>query len=88
MAPLAQIPYMQLMTAFALQEFFRNDSVFDLVWCAPLAGQQRVLREMPPQVVAQVLWTAIDLPFSQDVKAEMVEEENSAWSTSTARPAR
>ena len=35
-APLAQIPNMQLMTVSALQEFFGNDAVLDLVAACPI----------------------------------------------------
>ena len=38
-APLAQIPNMHLMAVSALQEFFGNDAVLDLVGRAPFAGQ-------------------------------------------------
>ena len=64
MAPLAQIPNMQLMTVSALQELFGNDAVLDLVGRAPFAGQQRVLSEMPPEIVAQILGPSVHFPFS------------------------
>jgi hypothetical protein len=54
-APLAQIPNMHLMTVSALQEFLGNDAVLDLIRRAPFAGQQGVLSDMPPEIVAQVL---------------------------------
>src|SRR6266446_8668360 len=80
MTPLAQIPNMHLMTVSALQEFFGHNAVLDLVGRAPFAGQQGVLSDMPPKVITQILRAAVHLPFSQNLKGEVIYKENASRS--------
>ena len=80
MPPLAQIPDVQLMAVSALQELLRHDAVLDLARRAPFTGQQSVLSEMPPKIIAQILRAAVHLPFSQNLKGEVIQKENAAGS--------
>ena len=66
--PLAQVPDVQVVSVSALEELFRHDAAFNLARCAPLAGQQRILGEMPPEIVAKILWSDSHLPRTSKVK--------------------
>src|ERR1700731_1521412 len=79
MPPLAQIPNMQRVAIAALQQNFRVHALFDHVWRAPLAADERVVTQVPPEVITEMLGSAIDFPFSQYLEAVRIENENPAW---------
>src|ERR1700738_2166373 len=68
------------MTIAALQQNFGVHSLFDHVWRAPLAADERVVSQVPPEVITEILRTAIDFPLSQYVEAVRIENENAARS--------
>src|ERR1700686_2286307 len=78
--PLAQIPNMQRVTIAALQQNFGVHSLFDHVRRAPLAADERVISQVPPEVVTEILRSAIDFPLSQYVEALRIEDKNAARS--------
>src|SRR5579885_2802559 len=76
MAPFAQIPDVQRMAVLPAQQQVGNHAVFDHVRGAPLAGDGDVVTEMPPEVVGEVLRSAIDFPSPQHVEAFVIEQED------------
>src|ERR1700686_3149851 len=78
MPPLAQIPNMQRVAVAALQQNFGVHSLFNHARGAPLAADERVESQMPPEVVTEILWSAIDFPLPQYVEAVRIEDENAA----------
>src|SRR4029450_6701470 len=74
------------MAVFALQKLLRDDAVLDLVGRAPFAGQKRVVGEMPPKIVAKILGPAVHFPFSEDIKAKVIQQEDSGGAISVRRP--
>src|ERR1700730_10879604 len=83
--PLAQITNMQRVTIAALQQNFGVHSLFDHVRRAPLAADERVVSQMPPEVITEILRSAIDFPLPQDVEAVRIEDENAARSVPIGR---
>ena len=71
-----QIPNMHLVAVSAGKKSFRIESVLDFVRSRPFTGDQCVMSEVPPEVVGQFLGSAIDFPASQNVKIEVIENEN------------
>src|SRR3712207_2478474 len=78
MTPTAQIPDVQLVTISALQEYLGVEPAFDHVRRAPLAGDHGVVAKVPPEVVGEVLRTALDLPAPKGLKALVIHHEDTA----------
>src|SRR5829696_5792503 len=73
---------MKLMTIAALQEYLGVEPAFDHVRRAPLAGDHGVVAQVPPEVVGEVLRTALDLPSPQRIEALVIHDEDAARSIS------
>src|SRR5437588_12946474 len=69
---------MQLVAIAALQQDIRVDAVLDHLRVPPLAADDRVVAEMPPEIVGEVLRTAVELPFAADLEAVVVDDEDAA----------
>src|SRR3989442_14516657 len=66
------------MTVTALQQDVRVDAILDHLRRAPLAGDHRVVAEMPPEVVGEVLRAAVQLPATADFEGVVVDDEDAA----------
>ena len=69
---------MQPVAVLAAEQQFGDDAVLDHRRGAPLAGDQRVLGEVPPGVVGQVLRAAVGLPGPHHVERVVVEQRDAA----------
>src|SRR5215203_6962152 len=78
----AQIPDVQLLTIAALHEYLWVEPAFDHIRRAPLAGDHGVVAQVPPEVVGEVLWSPLDFPAPQGIKAFVVHDEDAAWAIS------
>src|SRR3712207_4262528 len=78
MAPSAQVPDVQPATIPALQEYLGVEPAFDHVRRAPLAGDHGVVAQVPPEIVGEVLRTALDLPAPKGLKALVIHDEDTA----------
>src|SRR4051794_34324229 len=67
---------MQLMTVAAGEQNLGVYSVAHHVWCAPLAGEERVESEVPPEIVRELLGPTIELPLPEDVEALVIHDED------------
>src|SRR3954447_26795087 len=76
----AEIPDVQLMAVLAGEQQLRNDAVLDHVRRSPLAGDHRVLAEVPGEVVSKVLRPTVRLPGALDRKVIVVEHHETARS--------
>ena len=79
---------MQLVAVFPAEQQLGHDAVLDHVRRAPLAGDQRVVAEMPPEIVGEVLRAAVDLPAAEHIEALVVEHEDAAGSVAVRRAER
>ena len=84
---LGEVPEVQRMAVLLAEQQFRHQAVLDHRGGAPLAGDQRVLVQVPPGVVGQVLRSAIGLPGAQHVEGVVVEQRDPARAP-RRRPAR
>ena len=75
-APLAQVPEVQAVAVLAVEQQLGLHPGLDHVRRAPLAGDHRVVAEVPPEVVVQVLLAAVDLPAAEHVEGVVVEHED------------
>jgi hypothetical protein len=55
------------------KQVLRIDPILDLVRDTPFACDHRVVAEMPPEIISQLLRSAIHLPTPQHVKIEVVQ---------------
>src|SRR5881397_3488 len=85
MSPPSQIPHVHLMTVFAAKKQIRLNSVFDHVRRSPFAGEQGVESQVPPEIVMQKLWAAVDFPLTQDLERFAIEQENTARAVAIRR---
>jgi hypothetical protein len=76
----AQIPHVQPVAVAASHKYLGIQSPLDHVGCAPLAGDHGVVAQVPPEVVSEVLRTALDLPASQRLEGIVVHDEDAARS--------
>src|ERR1700730_7001345 len=81
----AEIPNVHLVAVAAREQGFGIEPVLNFVWSSPFAGDQRVMSEMPPEIVSQFLGSAIEFPSAQNVEVEVIENENSAWTAAVWR---
>src|SRR4051812_48589546 len=86
MAPLLQVPEVQLVAVLTVEEQLGLHPALDHLWRAPLAADQRVVAEMPPEVVVQVLRAAVDLPPAEDVEGVVIEHEDAAGTAAVGGP--
>src|SRR5439155_22400169 len=75
----AQVPDMQLMPIAAGQQNLRIHSVLHHVRSAPLARDQRVEAEVPPEVVGECLGSAVDFPLAENIETVRIHHEQTAW---------
>src|ERR1700733_14456163 len=78
MAALAQIPHVQLVAIAALEKYLGIYPVPHHVGRAPFAGDDGVQSQVPPKVVGQILRTAVEFPFAQNVEAVVIDHEDAA----------
>ena len=72
----AQIPEMDGVAVFVAEQVLGHDAVLELRRQAPFAGHHVVARQVPPEVVMQLLRAAIDLPAAADVEGLAVHDED------------
>ena len=75
---LVQIPEVQLAAVFGAEQDFRHEPVLERVGRAPFAGDHRVVAEMPPGVIGELLRPAVDLPAAERLEGLVVHEKNAA----------
>src|SRR5436190_12987539 len=88
MASSAQVPNVHLMAVFAAEKQLRLQSTFDHVRRAPLAAQQRVETQMPPEIVMKKLRSAVHFPLAQNLERFTIEHENAARAVAIGRAER
>src|SRR5258708_29280092 len=88
MASLVQVPDMNLVAVLAGQQQLRVDTVFHHVWRAPFGGNHRVVPQVPPEVVCQLLWATILFPLALQLERVRVHQENATGAVSASRPER
>jgi hypothetical protein len=62
----------------AAEQIFGVKAVLDHRWRAPLGGDYRVVAQVPPHVVGQVLVAPVRLPGADDVEGLVVQQRDSA----------
>src|SRR6516164_4351008 len=73
-----EIPEMQLVAVFPGEQELGNEAVLEHVRRAPLAGHHRVVAEMPPHVVGELLRSTVDFPAAEHVKGLVIHQQNAA----------
>src|SRR5829696_7195784 len=73
-----EIPDMQRVAVLAAEKQLGNHAVLDHLRRAPLARDHRVVTEMPPEVIRQVLRSAIALPATLNLERLWIEHEDAA----------
>src|SRR5262245_12300380 len=86
MSSSAQIPDMKGVAVLPSQQQLGIDATLDHLGRAPFAGDERVPTQMPPEVVGQKLWAAVELPLSADVERFRIEYEDPARPITLGRP--
>jgi len=74
----AQVPEVQLVAVLAAEQQLADHAVLDHRRGAPLAGHRDVLGDVPPQVVGQILRTAVDLPPAEHLERLVVQQRDTA----------
>ena len=79
---------MQLMAIAALHQQVGLETGLDHVRETPFAGDHGIVPQVPPEIVSEELWSAINFPLTQDIKTQMVEEKNAAGTLAAGRTER
>src|SRR5262245_31961620 len=82
----AQVPDMNAAPILATEENLRFQPFLERVGSPPFAGDHRVVAEMPPEIIGQVLWSPVHFPLSKHIEGFTIEQEDSSWPTSLWRP--
>src|SRR5215472_16582627 len=80
MATLVSVPDMHLATVFAAQQQFRDQAVSHHVGRSPFGGHHRVVSEVPPEIISELLGTATLLPLPPQLEGVRIHQENTARS--------
>ena len=83
--PFTQIPDVQSAAVSAGEQMVRLQAGLDLIRYAPLACDQGVMAQMPPEIIGQLLRTAVDFPTPQDVELIMVQQKDPARASAIRR---
>src|SRR5262249_29658924 len=75
-----QIPEMQPATVLAAEQNLGNEAVLERVGRAPFAGDHRVVPQVPPGVVSELLRSPLDLPAAERLEAFVIHHEDAAGS--------
>ena len=75
--PRAQIPEVKPPAVLLRHEQLRLHAMLDLRRCPPFARDHRVPTKVPPEVVRQLLRSALDLPGAKRLEGVVVEHEDS-----------
>src|SRR5262249_25057886 len=81
-----QIPDMNAAPIFATEENLRFQPFLKHVGSPPFAGDHRVVTEMPPEVIGQVLWSPVHFPLSKRLEGFTIDQEDASWPASLWRP--
>src|SRR5438552_14893756 len=77
MTALRQIPDVDLVAVLAGKQDLGVDAALDHLGRAPLARDRGVVTEVPPEVVGELLRSAVDLPSALDRESVVVDHEDS-----------
>src|SRR5690242_21848616 len=88
MASLVEVPDMNLVSVLASKEQLRIDAIFHHIRRAPFRRNHRVVPEMIPEGVRQLLGAAISLRLAFQLKRGGVHEDNAAGAVSSRRSER
>src|SRR6516162_3753408 len=73
---LPQVPEVEPMTIFVRQKIFGNDPVLELWRQSPFARHHVIARQVPPEIIVELLRAAIDLPTPEHLECLAVHDEN------------
>src|SRR5580704_16029825 len=88
MPPFPEIPPMESVAITTLEQNVWVQAILDHIGSAPLAGDHRVVTQMPPKVVGQILRSALDLPFPKNVETLGVHHEDATGPVPAGRSQR
>src|SRR5271166_5411613 len=71
---------MNPMAILVREQIFRDNSILELRRQRPFTCHHVVARQVPPEIIVQVLGSTIDLPAAEDVKRLAVHDEHARWS--------
>ena len=78
MLALVEVPEVQPASIFAAEQDLRNEPVLERVGRSPFAGHHRVVAEMPPEIIGELLRAPVHLPLAEHVEAFGIEQEYAA----------
>src|SRR4051794_38091949 len=84
MATLVQIPDMNLVAVLSSQQQFGVGAVFHHVRRAPFGRNHRVVPQVPPEVVSQLLRATILFPRTLQLECVRIHQENAAGAVSAS----
>ena len=85
---LVDVPDVQLVAVLARQQQLGVHAVLDHVRRAPFGGDHRVVPEVPPEVVGQLLRAAVLLPLALQLERLRIHQEDAARTVAGRRPER
>ncbi len=75
---LVQIPEMQPTPVLGAQQHLGDQAVLESIRRTPFAGHHRVVSEMPPGIIGEVLRSTVHFPLASDVEALVIHQEDAA----------
>ncbi len=84
----AQVPHVQLVSVLPCEQELSVDAILHHARCAPGAGDHGVQPEVPPDVICQLLRSAVDFPPTSNVKRFRIQNERAAGTIAIGRTQR
>ncbi len=75
---LVEVPEVQPASIFAAEQDLRDEPVLERIGGSPFARHHGVVTEMPPEIIGQLLGTAVHLPLAENIEALGIEQEDAA----------
>src|SRR5581483_12304970 len=87
-AALAEIPDVERMAVAALEQQIRIEPALHHIRRAPLAGEHRVVAQVPRKIVRQLLGATVDLPAPEHLERIVVEQKDATRRIAISRAER
>src|SRR4051812_46919732 len=84
-AAAAQVPKVDLMAIAVAEQVFGHDAVLELRRQPPLARYHVVARQVPPEIIVELLRPAIDLPAPEHLEGFAVHDEHAGRTVGAVR---
>ncbi len=71
-----EVPEMQATAISGAQQDLRNQPILEGIWRTPFARHEGVVAEMPPAIVGELLWAALNFPPPKRLETLLIQQKD------------